>query len=319
MATGLFAIDLATLTKCADPDAKRRLLGALVELFIVAHETCSPDDAAALGKLMAELIFDLDQELRAEFAVRLANCATAPRELIVQLANDRIAVARPVLAASGALTADDLIEIAQTQSHEHLLALSVRSALPQSVTAQLILRGARPAILRAIGNPDADLSPACRAALDRHAALDFELRMALEIRDGLIAGGEVREDARAHDEPQPGLGEDEVLVLSDESAAPEEDDGGIRPFPIRESDLLAATRARRLEDALRMFAGLTGQRESQITSLFRNADVGAIATLCRRAGVSGLTFEATAELCLHLSEAPPYRVLGAIQKNRSAF
>ncbi len=317
MSGGLFAIDLATLTKSADPDAKRRLLGALVDLFLAAHDVCSPDDAESLGRLMAELIFDLDPESRTEFAVRLATCATAPRDLIVKLGNDKIAIARPVLAASDALTEDDLIEIAQTQSKEHLLALSGRPALPQSVTAQLILRGCRPAILRAISNPDAELSHACRTALDRLAAFDIELRRALEIRDG-----DMRAVNSNGEQPTPDKeAEPDVLVLSNgPPATPEEsDEDGREAIPVRESDLLAAARTRRLDDTLEMFAALTGQREAQVTALFRSADIASIAAHCKRAGVSGLTFEATAELCLHLSDAPPYRVLTAIKKSRSAF
>lgn len=324
MSRRLFAIDLITLTRSADPDVKRRLLTALVDLFIAAHDVCSPDDAESLGKLMAELIFDLDADSRAEFAVRLATCATAPREMIVKLANDRIAVARPVLAVSPVLTDDDLIEIAQTQGKEHLLALSGRPALPQSVTEQLILRGFRPAILRAISNPDAELSTACRAVLDRLASSDIELRKALEIRDGDMAAGNSGgaeemlhlEEPASDEEAEP-----DVLVLSNEPAAAAErsDEDESEAIQVRESDLLAAARTRRLDDAMEMFSALAGEREAQVATLFRNADIGSIAAHCKRAGISGLTFEAVAELCLHLADAPPYRVLAAIKKNRSAF
>src|SRR5262249_18047006 len=61
---------------------------------------------------------DVGMSIRIALAERLADDATAPHELIVLLADDRIEVARPVLMRSRVLTEPDLIQIARNGSDD---------------------------------------------------------------------------------------------------------------------------------------------------------------------------------------------------------
>src|SRR6202020_1942000 len=73
---------------------------------------------------------------------RLAPIDSAPVEVIRRLArNDEISVAGPVLTASSSLTANDLIEVAGTKSQSHLLAISGRAQIDETVTDVLLTRG----------------------------------------------------------------------------------------------------------------------------------------------------------------------------------
>src|ERR1700731_4834346 len=61
----------------------------------------------------------------AELSSQLAPVAQAPPSGVRQLArNDGIAIAGPVLAESPRLSAEDLVEIAETKGEQHLLAIS---------------------------------------------------------------------------------------------------------------------------------------------------------------------------------------------------
>jgi hypothetical protein len=316
MAPGLFSIDLASLTKTADPEAKLRLMSALVNLFIAAHSACSDDERGPLGALMTELIFDLDAETRAAFSAALASCPTAPRELMVKLANDRIAVARTVLIESGALSEDDLAEIAATQSAEHLLALSERPRLPAAAAAAMLRRAPRAAMLRIVRNPGAVLNGACLSALAAVAAKDDGLRAALAERleepQALnpAAPTPVRQETAVDESAAKSI--DPVLLELDE---PHE----LKDRHVRESDVLAAARARRSSEAIRCLALLSGRTETRIAALFQAGDVDAISAICQTLHFSGMTFEATAELCLHLSEASPHRILATIKRRRAQY
>jgi uncharacterized protein (DUF2336 family) len=58
---------------------------------------------------------------------QLAPIGQAPPSVVRRLAkNDQILIAGPVLKESARLSEDDLIEIAETKSEQHLLAVSAR-------------------------------------------------------------------------------------------------------------------------------------------------------------------------------------------------
>ena len=87
--------------------------------------------------------------------------------MIQQLArNDEIAVAGPVLTQSARLTIDDLVEIAEAGSQQHLLAISGRSQLEEAVTDVLIERGDQE-IMHRLANAGARFSGTSFTALVR--------------------------------------------------------------------------------------------------------------------------------------------------------
>src|SRR5450755_2201915 len=74
----------------------------------------------------------------AEMSSQLAPIAQAPPSVVRRLAmNDEIAVAGPVLTESARLSTEDLVEIAETKSEQHLLAISGRWWLKEVITDAL--------------------------------------------------------------------------------------------------------------------------------------------------------------------------------------
>src|SRR5260370_10640255 len=119
----------------------------------------------------------------AELSSQLAPIAQAPPSVVRRLArNDEIAVAGPVLAESPRLSADDLVEIAETKGEQHLLAVSGRWWLKEVVTDALLARRYPTVSRRIVNNPGARVSAAGFAIILAQAESDPELAVETGIR-----------------------------------------------------------------------------------------------------------------------------------------
>ena len=96
----------------------------------------------------------------AEISEQLAPVAQAPPAIVSRLArNDEIRIAQPILQESSRLSDDDLVEIAQTKSEQHLLAVAGRWWLKEVVTDALLERRFASVSRRVVNNPGAKVSP----------------------------------------------------------------------------------------------------------------------------------------------------------------
>jgi uncharacterized protein (DUF2336 family) len=119
----------------------------------------------------------------AETSTQLAAVAKAPPAVIRRLArHDDITVAGPVLTESARLRAEDLVEIAQTKSEPHLLAISGRWWLTEVVTDALLARDYPTVSRRIVRNPGARVSASGFAIVVAQAESDPELAVETGIR-----------------------------------------------------------------------------------------------------------------------------------------
>lgn len=127
----------------ADPAPPRA--GALIrELSLLFSITADDVDAVVVDRfdaLFLSLADRVDAEARGYVAVRLSVAVNAPVRTVVRLAHDDIAVARPLLVHSPALTNEDLIELAIAHGIEHMTAIAARAQLDVSVTDVLVFNG----------------------------------------------------------------------------------------------------------------------------------------------------------------------------------
>jgi uncharacterized protein (DUF2336 family) len=115
--------------------------------------------------------------------MRLAPIDNSPIEVIRRLARDEtIEVAGPVLAQSRRLPANDLIEIAATMSEAHLLAISGRPQLDESVTDVLLSRGNDEVVFKLATNPGARFSQTGYGILVKDAEADDRLAETVGLR-----------------------------------------------------------------------------------------------------------------------------------------
>jgi uncharacterized protein (DUF2336 family) len=180
------AIGGGSTAKCIET-AKR-----VTDLFLVSAGQFSGEQIKLFDNVLERLVKAIEQRAIADIAARmalaemsaqLAPIAQAPPSVIRQLAkNDEISIAAPVLQESARLGDDDLIEIAQTKSEQHLLAVSGRWWLKEIVTDALISRRYPSVSRRVVGNPGARVSAGGFAIIVAQAESDPELAVDAGIR-----------------------------------------------------------------------------------------------------------------------------------------
>lgn len=131
----------ATLTT-GDLSKRAEMLGRITDLFMQGSGKFTPAQVDLFDDVMTRLVDKIESKVRAIFGSRLAKCSDAPGKVVRLLAfDDAIDVAAPVLRHCTRLAEAALVENARIKSQAHLLAISERSSLPESVTDVLLTRG----------------------------------------------------------------------------------------------------------------------------------------------------------------------------------
>src|SRR5712675_3539102 len=178
----------------------------VTELFLASAGSFSSEQVELFDTVLERLIKTI--ELRsiadigarialAEISAQLAPIAQAPPSVIRHLArHDEITIAAPVLQESARLSEEDLVEIAETKSEQHLLAISSRWWLKEIVTDALLARRYPSVSRRIIKNPGARVSAAGFAVAIAQAESDPELAVETGIRVDLPS--ELRRELLRH-------------------------------------------------------------------------------------------------------------------------
>ena len=114
------------------------LVNSVCDLFIDDEHDYSGRESALMTDILRRLIGEVEAEVRKDLSERLCEVSTAPRELIVELANDEISVAQSVLQNSPVLNDPDLVEIIRHRAREHQLVIAARRDIGESVSTALV-------------------------------------------------------------------------------------------------------------------------------------------------------------------------------------
>ncbi len=151
--------ELEGLIAGKDIGSRAESLRRVTDLFVSGTASFSDDQIALFDEVMSQLAREIDASARAAFGTRLVSMPEAPPRVLREMAlDDEIAVAEPVLRGATQLDGATLIEGAKTKSQDHLLAISRRAYLPESVTDVLVERGNREVALSTVGNSGAEFS-----------------------------------------------------------------------------------------------------------------------------------------------------------------
>jgi hypothetical protein len=123
--------DLLDLGHGGGIDMRPTLLRVLTDLYL-QRPTHTPDDERYYTELALRLIDATDVAQRAALAARLAGYPSAPRPVLLRLANDVVEVAAPILEHSPGLAPADLAAIAEERGAAHAAMIARRplAALP---------------------------------------------------------------------------------------------------------------------------------------------------------------------------------------------
>jgi uncharacterized protein (DUF2336 family) len=138
--TQSLAQDIA-VTLQAGPGRSAETVRRITDLFVRDHDRFASEHVAVFDDVLGLLVNRIEEHARAELAERLADLPQAPPRVLRTLAQDEIAVARPILARSPQLGDADLIEIALQRGNDHMMAISGRRNLGAAVTDVLVERG----------------------------------------------------------------------------------------------------------------------------------------------------------------------------------
>jgi hypothetical protein len=152
-----FLRDLDDAVSRGTSDSCVRALWHATDLLIAGRY--SDDEIWTFGEVIGRLADEIEVAARAQLAERLARNDVAPVNIIQKLAfDDSIEVAGPILRESTRLDDNALVANAQTKSQPHLLAISQRKSLDDTVTDVLVTRGNREVVKSVASNDGARFS-----------------------------------------------------------------------------------------------------------------------------------------------------------------
>jgi uncharacterized protein (DUF2336 family) len=133
--------ELEEVVQHGSAEKRAKTLHRITSLFLDGAGNYGDEHVALFDDVIGSLIEEIEVKALAELARRIAPVPNAPRGVVTTLAkNDNISVAGPVLKQSR-IDDPDLKYIAETRSQAHLLALSTRVGISETLSDVLVRRG----------------------------------------------------------------------------------------------------------------------------------------------------------------------------------
>jgi len=162
------------------------MLRRVTDLFVGGANVYTEEHVALFDDVIGRLSRGIEAKVRAELSNRLAPIANAPLTVIKALgSDDAIEVAAPILTQSSRLRDEDLLEIINTKSQVHLLAISNREHIGHVVGDALVERGDRRVVRTMARNSGANFSDAGLGLLVERSQQDDVLAEAVGMRRDL--------------------------------------------------------------------------------------------------------------------------------------
>jgi uncharacterized protein (DUF2336 family) len=131
--------ELDAALQSGSSEKRLAMLRQVTDLFLNEADRLDKEQIGVFDIVLVQLIERIESRTLMEISERLAPVANAPINLTVKLAgHSEIGIVRPILKSSSRLTTADLVAIAKTKSHGHLLAISERSQIERTVTDVLL-------------------------------------------------------------------------------------------------------------------------------------------------------------------------------------
>ncbi|MBR9824842.1 MAG: DUF2336 domain-containing protein [Alphaproteobacteria bacterium] len=146
------------LTQPETPRARAVLARRLADIVGLPSSRITPRERWIVADLLHDLLRASETPLRKRVAQRLAGLSEAPHRLLRMLATDSFEVAAPILEDCAALTDFDMLEIVQSGSMQHRMAVARREGISETVAAALAAYGEVPVVERVLKNKTARLA-----------------------------------------------------------------------------------------------------------------------------------------------------------------
>jgi uncharacterized protein (DUF2336 family) len=133
---------LLDLAKETSSEKRRELLRQITDVFLVEpSQQRTEKESALFDEIVGAVSSDMEQAVRIELARKVAISNAPLQKTARRLAMDEIEVARPVIERSRALTERDLIDVINAKSQDHMMAVTKRPDVTESVSSALVHKG----------------------------------------------------------------------------------------------------------------------------------------------------------------------------------
>jgi hypothetical protein len=175
-------IELEEALSASTGNRQAEIAQQITSLFL-GGQNLSDDQIGLFGQILERLIDKIETRALVELGERLAAAERAPAAIMQRLAgHDEILVAGPILSGYANLDDAHLVDISETRSQAHLLAITERDAIGEPVTDALVRRGDSAVALNLARNPGAKLSNFGFEKLSDRAASDESLAESIALR-----------------------------------------------------------------------------------------------------------------------------------------
>ena len=208
---------------------RKKVAHDLCDICLAPDESLSGAESTMFFDILNTLIRDVELDVRARLAERLAERDDVPHDLITFLASDDIAVAYPVLVSSELLDDDDLVRLVNEKAREHQLAVTKRFWLSPDVSEALVQTGDSAVVVSLLSNDGAEIYPETAEKLVGACRDSIEYREPLARRDDLSpdlaaklyvwVGDVLRDHIAGRFEFEPGVIEGAMSNVLSESVA----------------------------------------------------------------------------------------------------
>jgi len=154
-------IDVDTLLELAREKSvagRQALVRAISDLFEGRSDELNEREITLMQAILHQLVRDTEMEVRKAIAERFAESYFVPAEIILELANDDIEIAFPVLRKSNLLKDPELIEVIRNRTFEHQLAVAQRDTISENVSGALVDTENETVIVTLLKNTGAEIS-----------------------------------------------------------------------------------------------------------------------------------------------------------------
>ena len=180
--------DVEAAVKGGSLDRRVRMLRRMADLFLSDAARLNRHQVRIFDDVLVRLIERTETQALAQLSTGLAELASAPQETVRHLArHDDATVAGPLLEKSRSLADGDLQEIANNCSQRHLLALSRRRPLTETLTDVILKRAGQAALRVLAGNSGARISEKGHLLLAAGAEQDDRIAELMVLRADLPA------------------------------------------------------------------------------------------------------------------------------------
>ena len=168
------------------PERRSDIALSVLDAFVRGVHRFSDQEIAVFDDILFRLAAEIELAAREKLAVGLAPIPRAPLKIIQQLASDdEIRVAGPILSESVRVDETVLAQTAKLKSQAHLVAVSRRRALSETITDILVERGNREVLLTVSKNLGARFSKLGYSRLVKRSEGDDMLATSVGLRSDL--------------------------------------------------------------------------------------------------------------------------------------